>query len=60
MANVLTADVRRAATWSIALSVLMIVAGVLALVGAVAALVLARGTLGEQIRPRLARPGLAN
>jgi uncharacterized membrane protein HdeD (DUF308 family) len=31
MVNVLTADVRRAATWSIALSVLMIAAGVLAI-----------------------------
>jgi len=31
MANSLTADVRRAATWSIVLSVLMIVAGVLAI-----------------------------
>jgi len=37
-----------------------VVAGALALVGAVAALVLARGTLGEHVRPHLARPGLAN
>jgi MFS family permease len=37
-----------------------IVAGALALVGAVAALVLARGALGEHVRPHLARPGLAN
>ena len=37
-----------------------IVAGALALVGAVAALVLSRGTLGEHVRPHLARPGLAN
>jgi hypothetical protein len=37
-----------------------VAAGALALVGAVAALVLARGTLGEHARPHLARPGLAN
>jgi ACS family glucarate transporter-like MFS transporter len=37
-----------------------IVAGALALVGAVAALALARGTLGEHVRPQLARPRLAN
>jgi MFS family permease len=37
-----------------------IVAGALALVGAAAALVLARGALGEHVRPHLARPGLAN
>ena len=37
-----------------------IVAGALALVGAVAALVLARGTLGEHVRPHLTRPGLVN
>jgi ACS family glucarate transporter-like MFS transporter len=36
------------------------VAGALALVGAVAAVALARGTLGEHVRPPLARPGLAN
>jgi MFS family permease len=36
-----------------------IVAGALAFVGEVAALVLARGTLGEHVRPHLARPGLA-
>jgi hypothetical protein len=36
-----------------------IVAGALAFVGAVAALVLARGTRGEHVRPHLARPGLA-
>ncbi|HEV3117731.1 MAG TPA: hypothetical protein VGY58_11800, partial [Gemmataceae bacterium] len=36
-----------------------IVAGALAFVRAVAALVLARGTLGEHVRPHLARPGLA-
>ena len=37
-----------------------VVAGALALVGAVAALALARGTLGEYVRPLRARPGLAN
>ncbi len=36
------------------------VAGVLALVGAAAALALARGTLGEHVRPSRARPRLAN
>src|SRR5271169_4487095 len=36
------------------------VAGALALVGAVAVLVLVRGTLGEHARPPLARPGLAD
>jgi ACS family glucarate transporter-like MFS transporter len=36
-----------------------VAAGVLALVGAVAALTLARGTIGETPAPRLARPGLA-
>jgi len=35
-----------------------VVAGALALIGAVAALALARGTLGEHARPVLARPGL--
>jgi ACS family glucarate transporter-like MFS transporter len=37
-----------------------VVAGALALVGAVAALALARGTLGEYVRPLRAGPGLAN
>jgi MFS family permease len=37
-----------------------VAAGALALIGAVAALALARGTLGEHARPPLARPGLAN
>jgi MFS family permease len=37
-----------------------VAAGALALIGAVAALALARGTLGEHARPSLARPGLAN
>jgi MFS family permease len=37
-----------------------IVAGALALVGAVAALALARGTLGEHVRLPHARPGLVN
>jgi MFS family permease len=37
-----------------------VAAGALALVGAVAALVLARGTLGERPAPTLAKPGLAN
>jgi MFS family permease len=37
-----------------------IVAGALALVGAVSAVVLARGTLGEQIRPSRARASLAD
>jgi ACS family glucarate transporter-like MFS transporter len=37
-----------------------VVAGALALVGAVASLVLARGTLGEHERPSRARPRLAN
>jgi ACS family glucarate transporter-like MFS transporter len=36
------------------------VAGALALVGAVAALALARGTLGEHVRPSRARPRLAS
>ena len=36
-----------------------VVAGALALVGAVASLVLARGTLGEHVRPSRARPRLA-
>jgi dipeptide/tripeptide permease len=35
-----------------------IVAGALALVGAVAALALVRGTLGEHVRPSRARPRL--
>jgi MFS family permease len=37
-----------------------VAAGALALIGAVAALALSRGTLGEYARPSLARPGLAN
>ena len=37
-----------------------VVAGALALIGAVASLALARGTLGEHVRPPRARPGLAN
>jgi MFS family permease len=37
-----------------------VAAGALALVGAVASLVLARGTLGEHVRPSRARPRLAN
>jgi ACS family glucarate transporter-like MFS transporter len=37
-----------------------VVAGALALVGAVASLALARGTLGEHVRPPRVRPGLAN
>jgi len=37
-----------------------VAAGVLALIGAVAALALSRGTLGERAQPALARPGLAN
>ena len=37
-----------------------VAAGALALIGAVAALALSRGTLGEHARPSLARPGLAN
>jgi sugar phosphate permease len=37
-----------------------VVAGALALVGAVAALALARGALGEHARPPFARRGLAN
>jgi ACS family glucarate transporter-like MFS transporter len=37
-----------------------VVAGALALVGAVSALVLARGTLGEHVRPSRARASLAN
>ena len=37
-----------------------VVAGVLALIGAVAALALARGTLGEHVRPSLARARLAD
>jgi MFS family permease len=37
-----------------------VVAGVLALIGAAAALALARGTLGEHARPSLARPRLAD
>jgi MFS family permease len=37
-----------------------VAAGALALIGAVAALVLSRGTLGERAQPTLARPGLAN
>jgi ACS family glucarate transporter-like MFS transporter len=37
-----------------------VVAGALALVGAVASLALARGTLGEHVRPSRARPRLAN
>jgi ACS family glucarate transporter-like MFS transporter len=36
------------------------VAGVLALVGAVAALALVRGTLGEHVRPSRANPRLAS
>ena len=36
-----------------------VAAGVLALVGATAALVLSRGTLGEQKPARLTQPGLA-
>ena len=37
-----------------------VAAGALALIGAVAALALSRGTLGEHAQPSLARPGLAN
>jgi ACS family glucarate transporter-like MFS transporter len=37
-----------------------VVAGVLALVGAVAALTLSRGTLGEHARPALAAAGLVS
>jgi dipeptide/tripeptide permease len=37
-----------------------VVAGALALIGAVAALALTHGTLGEHVRPLRARPGLAN
>jgi MFS family permease len=37
-----------------------VVAGALALVGAVASLALARGTLGEHVRPSRGRPGLAD
>ena len=37
-----------------------VAAGALALIGAVAALALARGTLGEHARPALVRPELAN
>ena len=37
-----------------------VAAGALALIGAVAALALSRGALGEHARPSLARPGLAN
>ncbi|MGH7059539.1 MAG: MFS transporter [Stellaceae bacterium] len=37
-----------------------VAAGALALVGAVAALVLSRGTLGEHARPSIAKPGLAD
>ncbi len=37
-----------------------IAAGALALVGAAAALILSRGTIGEHARPSRARPGLAN
>ena len=37
-----------------------VAAGALALIGAVAALALARGTLGERPAPALAKPGLAN
>ena len=36
------------------------VAGALALVGAVAALALVRGTLGEHAQPSRARPGLVS
>jgi len=37
-----------------------VVAGALALIGAAASLALARGTLGEHVRSRHAKPGLAN
>ena len=46
--------------WTKSFNSAFIAAGILALIGAAAALTLARGTIGELPRPALVRPGLAD
>ncbi len=46
--------------WTKSFNSAFIAAGILALIGAAAALTLARGTIGELPRPALARPSLAD